>query len=625
MSVKLVQVGEFATREFPIEVEVYNIGRDYTCELRLDHGRISRNHCRILKRGRRVLVEALYSSAGTAVNDHVLDPSAAPYEVYDGDHLWVGPEHFQFVIMVDDDEPRRPAEIRKGAWTARQGAVDVPDNPLLKDVPASQSRVASKLLERMNEPEAAPEPPESVAVAEPPVAPEPVGSVDVTHREGVALVRLLHKSIIAEHEIRTITEELDELIDSGKSNITLHLGNVERMSSQVIGEVFQIYKRCKAKGGMLKICKVSPQVAGVFALTNMQRHIEIFPDETMALKSLWPQNAAPAASPKPAEKPRTGDRPTPPPATTGASPSSATIPTFSFTPAPAAQPKQVQLIVEVGKAKGRIIELRAPRFLIGRDQQCQLRPNSPGISRLHTAIEQRDGRVFVRDMGSQIGTILNDRVLRNQEAEAFHGDRLQVEVLQFTFGINAAPADPAETPASKDGSLSGLFGAHAIDASADTSIMTLPEFAAAPAYNASPAHPPGPQAPAGEAADSRSKRPRLMTFQDVDDVIVITLRTPDLDEESVISAVRVELENILAQPGRDRIVIRFDHVKTLSRGAVVMFLARAQHMVRTQGTMRFCNVAPPVMEFLEKTQLPLLIEIYSTLEESLSTPWIDGN
>ena len=37
------------------------------------------------------------------------------------------------------------------------------------------------------------------------------------------------------------------------------------MSSQVIGEVFQVYKRCKAKGGMLKICQVSPQVAGVFA------------------------------------------------------------------------------------------------------------------------------------------------------------------------------------------------------------------------------------------------------------------------------------------------------------------------------------------------------------------------
>ena len=101
MTVKLIQAGDFVTREFPIKVDEFNIGRDYTCDLRLDHGRISRNHCRILKRGQRVLVEALYSTAGTAINNQVLDPSAPPTEVYDGDHLWVGPEHFQFVFTSD--------------------------------------------------------------------------------------------------------------------------------------------------------------------------------------------------------------------------------------------------------------------------------------------------------------------------------------------------------------------------------------------------------------------------------------------------------------------------------------------------------------------------------------------
>jgi anti-anti-sigma regulatory factor len=112
-----------------------------------------------------------------------------------------------------------------------------------------------------------------------------------------------------------------------------------------------------------------------------------------------------------------------------------------------------------------------------------------------------------------------------------------------------------------------------------------------------------------------------MVVQDIDDVVVVSLRIPDLSEESLISSVRVELENILGQEGRERIVIRFDHVKTLSRGAVVMFLARAQHLVRLGGTMRFSNVSPPVMAFLEKTQLPILIEIYPTLEEALNTPW----
>ena len=59
-------------------------------------------------RGNRVLVEALYSAAGTAVNQKILDPNRPPVEVHDGDHLWVGPEHFQFVIESDAHARTRP-------------------------------------------------------------------------------------------------------------------------------------------------------------------------------------------------------------------------------------------------------------------------------------------------------------------------------------------------------------------------------------------------------------------------------------------------------------------------------------------------------------------------------------
>ncbi len=152
MTVKLIQAGDFVTREFPIKVDEFNIGRDYTCDLRLDHGRISRNHCRILKRGNRVLVEALYSTAGTAVNHQVLDPSAPPFEVYDGDHLWVGPEHFQFVFTADAGSAVESSERPPTAGRPRLPEGEELTNPLMKDVPSTQSRVAHKLLERMSEP-----------------------------------------------------------------------------------------------------------------------------------------------------------------------------------------------------------------------------------------------------------------------------------------------------------------------------------------------------------------------------------------------------------------------------------------------------------------------------------------
>jgi len=598
MTVKLIQAGDFVTREFPIKVDEFNIGRDYTCDLRLDHGRISRNHCRILKRGNRVLVEALYSTAGTAVNHQILDPSAPPFEVYDGDHLWVGPEHFQFVFAAEPGSAIEPSERPPSAGRPRLAEGEEPANPLMKDVPATQSRVAHKLLERMTEAPPPEEQEEEEEETTPAAPPEPVGPIDVTKMEGVAMVRLLPKSLVADSDIRTITDELDDLIASGQNCITLNLGNVERMSSQVIGEVLGVYKRCKAKGGMLKICRVTPQVASVFAMTHMERHIEIFPDESLALKSIWPIQPV-TEKPRAAEQRKAVPVAVPPPAPPAASPASSA--------------HRVRLIVEIGRAKGREIDLRAPRFLIGRDQQCQLRPNSNAISRLHTAIEQRDGRVFVRDLGSQIGTLLSGRLLHSEEAEAFNGDRLQIEMLQFTFAIGS-PAD-APLPSPTDGSLSGLFNSHSTDASADTAIMSLAEITSALANAASVAP------AAAEEEPSRPKRSRHLTYQIVEDVAVVMLRVTELSDEGVFSAVRVELEDILAEPGIDRMIIRFDHVTSLSRGAVVMFLARAQHLVRSNGTMRFCNVAPAVMAFLDKTQLPLLIEIFPTLEEALQTPW----
>ena len=73
------------------------------------------------------------------------------------------------------------------------------------------------------------------------------------------MVQLIPKTIVAESDIRTITDELGELIDSGQNCIALNFGNVERLSSQVMGEVVQVYRRCKDTGGTLKICKVPPR------------------------------------------------------------------------------------------------------------------------------------------------------------------------------------------------------------------------------------------------------------------------------------------------------------------------------------------------------------------------------
>ncbi|MEJ7636638.1 MAG: FHA domain-containing protein [Singulisphaera sp.] len=282
MDVKLIQVSHRGNREIPIDDENFIIGRESDCELQLDQGRISRRHCRILKRGGRVFVQALYSTAGTAVNQHIVEPDALPHEVHDGDHLWVGSEHFRFAISLTANVSPRQADPRPAPPPGERGEAEQPTNPLLTTNRKSLARAAHEILEGIISP--------GERAEEHPTIPEPTpsksrGNLVVTRSKGVSLVQLLPKTISAESDIRTITNELGELIDSGQNCIALNFGNVERLSSQVMGEVVQVFRRCKDTGGTLKICKVPPQVAQILSMTKIDRHIEVFADERLAAES----------------------------------------------------------------------------------------------------------------------------------------------------------------------------------------------------------------------------------------------------------------------------------------------------------------------------------------------------
>jgi pSer/pThr/pTyr-binding forkhead associated (FHA) protein len=97
--------------------------------------------------------------------------------------------------------------------------------------------------------------------------------------------------------------------------------------------------------------------------------------------------------------------------------------------------KSVRLLARTGTYRGRYIEVNDSRILIGRDPTCHIRGHSDWISRIHTSVERRAGRVFVHDRGSTNGTRLNYRQLRNEEAEVFDGDLLEVGPLEFVVVI----------------------------------------------------------------------------------------------------------------------------------------------------------------------------------------------
>jgi pSer/pThr/pTyr-binding forkhead associated (FHA) protein len=95
---------------------------------------------------------------------------------------------------------------------------------------------------------------------------------------------------------------------------------------------------------------------------------------------------------------------------------------------------KAELKVTGGTHAGKSIPLAKRCFLIGRGEDCQLRPASDQISRHHCVFSIDDFTVRLRDLGSTNRTYLNDSQLHG-EVILKDGDKIRVGALSFEIRI----------------------------------------------------------------------------------------------------------------------------------------------------------------------------------------------
>ena len=103
---------------------------------------------------------------------------------------------------------------------------------------------------------------------------------------------------------------------------------------------------------------------------------------------------------------------------------------------------KLSLVVSQGVNAGKVVRIAVADFLIGRDPECHLRPASPAISKQHSGIATREGKVYVRDCGSTNGTFVNGEQIAG-EREVKNGDILKVGPLEFKLSLEADAPVPA--------------------------------------------------------------------------------------------------------------------------------------------------------------------------------------
>ncbi|MFO0918300.1 MAG: FHA domain-containing protein [Planctomycetaceae bacterium] len=104
-----------------------------------------------------------------------------------------------------------------------------------------------------------------------------------------------------------------------------------------------------------------------------------------------------------------------------------------------------ELKIRSGKYQGKSIPLTTKRFLVGREQDCQLRPNSELVSRHHCVFLVDNYAVRLRDLGSTNGTRLNGQLVRG-EVVLKPGDQITIGRLVVELLVHQTTPVPTNTP-----------------------------------------------------------------------------------------------------------------------------------------------------------------------------------
>lgn len=109
---------------------------------------------------------------------------------------------------------------------------------------------------------------------------------------------------------------------------------------------------------------------------------------------------------------------------------------------------QVKLKVVGGQRDGTEIPIPGPKFLIGRDADCNLRPRNEMISRHHCVLIVEQGYIGLRDFNSKNGTLVNGERIHG-ERELKSGDELEIGDLHLKLDVDYSLGGPKK-PKVKD-------------------------------------------------------------------------------------------------------------------------------------------------------------------------------
>jgi pSer/pThr/pTyr-binding forkhead associated (FHA) protein len=99
-----------------------------------------------------------------------------------------------------------------------------------------------------------------------------------------------------------------------------------------------------------------------------------------------------------------------------------------------------------GPLAGRTVAIGGTKLIIGREEDCQVRPESEFISRHHCALLLDDYTLRIRDLGSKNGTSVNGRRIGSGETILLHDDVVVIGEMTFAIDLGESPNGQDKAP-----------------------------------------------------------------------------------------------------------------------------------------------------------------------------------
>jgi anti-sigma B factor antagonist len=115
--------------------------------------------------------------------------------------------------------------------------------------------------------------------------------ISVEYAEKATIISFTDEKILEERDVKALQDSIMSVVEqTERIKLILDFGNVQFLSSAVLGLLIRLSKRIYEHDGQLKLCNISPKIFEIFKITRLTKTFDIYKDVEGAVEDLSKAN-----------------------------------------------------------------------------------------------------------------------------------------------------------------------------------------------------------------------------------------------------------------------------------------------------------------------------------------------